>query len=55
MEPWHSFRKYGRIRTSRLKRKSNLVRTVVFSIFLYGAETWTLKKADRDRIDAFVM
>lgn len=31
------------------------MRTLVFSIFLYGAETWTLKKADRSRIDAFEM
>lgn len=35
--------------------KKQLVTSLVFSIFLYGAETWTLKKADRQRIDAFEM
>lgn len=37
------------------KTKIGLIRTLVFSIFIYGAETWTLKKADRSRIDAFEM
>ncbi|VEN43055.1 unnamed protein product, partial [Callosobruchus maculatus] len=27
--------------------KTSLVQSVVFSIFLYAAETWTDKKADR--------
>lgn len=35
--------------------KKQLVTSPVFSIFLYGAETWTLKKADRQRTDAFEM
>lgn len=35
--------------------KVKLVNTLVFSIFGYGAETWTLRKADRARIDAFEM
>ncbi|XP_052744154.1 uncharacterized protein LOC128199289 [Bicyclus anynana] len=38
-----------------LRTKIKLVRTLVFSILLYGAETWTLKSADRKRIDAFKM
>ena len=42
-------------RSISITTKSYLVRTLVFSIFIYGAETWTLKKADRDRIDAFEM
>lgn len=37
------------------KTKIALVSSLVFSIFLYGAETWTLKTADRKRIDAFEM
>ncbi|KAL0833107.1 hypothetical protein ABMA28_001217 [Loxostege sticticalis] len=37
------------------RTKTHLVRTLVFSIFLYGAETWTLKAANRQRIDAFEM
>lgn len=35
--------------------KKKLVQTLVFSIFSYGSETWVIKKADRDRIDAFEM
>ncbi|XP_071580973.1 uncharacterized protein [Temnothorax nylanderi] len=35
--------------------KIALVRSLVFSIFSYGAETWTIKAADRHRIDAFEM
>ncbi|CAH2107939.1 unnamed protein product [Euphydryas editha] len=38
-----------------IKTKIKLVRTLIFSIFLYGAETWTIKSADRNRIDAFEM
>ena len=30
-----------------------IVQILVFSIILYGAETWTIKKADRTIIDAF--
>nr|ADI61821.1 endonuclease-reverse transcriptase [Bombyx mori] len=37
------------------KTKTKLVLTLVFSIFIYGAETWTLKAADRKRVDAFEM
>ncbi|VEN64652.1 unnamed protein product, partial [Callosobruchus maculatus] len=33
--------------------KMSLVQSLVFSIFLYASETWTVKKADRARIDAF--
>ncbi|VEN47868.1 unnamed protein product [Callosobruchus maculatus] len=35
--------------------KMSLVQSLVFSIFLYDWETWTVKKADRARIDAFGM
>ncbi|KAJ8718735.1 hypothetical protein PYW07_016291 [Mythimna separata] len=37
-----------------VKTKTKLVRTL-FSIFSYGAETWSLKAADRKRTDAFEM
>ncbi|VEN64292.1 unnamed protein product [Callosobruchus maculatus] len=33
--------------------KMSLVQSLVFSIFFYASETWTVKKADRVRIDAF--
>ncbi|CAK1590841.1 unnamed protein product [Parnassius mnemosyne] len=35
--------------------KKRLVRTLVFSIFLYGSEAWTIRAADKKRIDAFEM
>ncbi|VEN37576.1 unnamed protein product, partial [Callosobruchus maculatus] len=35
--------------------KMSLVQSLVFSIFLYASKTWTVKKADRARIDAFEM
>ncbi|VEN49388.1 unnamed protein product, partial [Callosobruchus maculatus] len=35
--------------------KMSLVQSLVLSIFLYASETWTVKKADRARIDAFEM
>ncbi|VEN37693.1 unnamed protein product [Callosobruchus maculatus] len=33
--------------------KMSLVQSLVFSIFLYASETWSVKKADRAPIDAF--
>lgn len=35
--------------------KKNVIKALVFSVFLYGAETWTVREADRRRIDAFEM
>lgn len=40
---------------SSVTTKVRLVRTVVFSIFIYGAETWTIRRAERKKIDAFEM
>ena len=31
----------------------HLVKTMVFSVVMYGCETWTVKKAEHRRIDAF--
>ena len=39
----------------RLPTKVRLVRSLVFSIFLYGAETWTMKSRDHSTINAFEM
>ena len=35
--------------------KLRLVKTLMFSIFFYGAETWTMRASERRRIDAFEM
>ena len=36
-----------------LPTKVRLVKAVVFPVVMYGCETWTVKKAERQRIDAF--
>jgi len=36
-----------------LPTKVCLVRAMVFPVVMYGCESWTLKKAERQRIDAF--
>ena len=33
--------------------KIHLVKAMVFPVVMYGCESWTLKKAERRRIDAF--
>ena len=36
-----------------LPTKVHLVKPIVFPIVMYGCESWTIKKAERRRIDAF--
>ena len=36
-----------------LPRKVHLVKTMVIPVVMYGCESWTIKKAERQRIDAF--
>ena len=36
-----------------LLTKVHIVKTMVFPIFMYGCESWTIKKAEHRRIDAF--
>ena len=36
-----------------LPTKVLLVKAMVFSVVMYGCESWTVKKAERHRIDAF--
>ena len=48
--------KLGSILKSRditLPTKIRLVRAMVFPVVMYGCESWTVKKAERRRIDAF--
>ena len=35
-----------------LPTKIHLVKAMVFSVVMYGCESWTIKKAERQRIDA---
>ena len=36
-----------------LSAKVHLVKALVFPVVMYGCESWTIKKAERQRIDAF--
>ena len=36
-----------------LPTKVQLVKAIVFTVVMYGCESWTVKKAERQRIDAF--
>ena len=36
-----------------LSTKVHLVKAMIFPVVMYGCESWTVKKAERRRIDAF--
>ena len=36
-----------------LLTKVHLVKAMVFSVVMYGCESWAIKKTERQRIDAF--
>ena len=36
-----------------LSRKVHLVKAMIFPVVMYGCESWTVKKAEHRRIDAF--
>ena len=36
-----------------LPTKVRLVKAMVFPVVMYGCESWTVKKAERQRIDGF--
>ena len=36
-----------------LPTKFRLIKTMVFPVVMYGCKSWTVKKAERQRIDAF--
>ena len=36
-----------------LPTKVYIVKALVFSVVMYGCESWTIKKAERQRTDAF--
>ena len=38
-----------------LLTKVHIVKARVFPVVMYGCESWTVKKAERRRIDAFVL
>ena len=42
-------------RDNTLTTKVHLVKAMVFPVVMYGCESWTVKKAEYQRIDAFEM
>ena len=36
-----------------LPTKAHLVKAIVFPVVMYGCESWTIKKAEHQKIDAF--
>ena len=42
-------------RDTTLPTKIHLVKATVFPVVMYGCESWTIKKAERRRIDAFAL
>ena len=38
-----------------LPTKVHLIKAMVFPVVMYGCESWTIKKAEHQRIDAFEM
>ena len=38
-----------------LSTKVHLVKVMVFPVVMYGCESWTIKKAEHQRVDAFEM
>ena len=38
-----------------LSRKVRLVKAIIYPVVMYGCESWTVKKAEHRRIDAFEM
>ena len=44
-----------KIRDITLPTKVHLVKAMVFPVVMYGCESWTIKKAERWRIDAFLV
>ena len=45
----------GKSRDITLPTKVRLVKAMVFPVVMYGCESWTIKKAEHQRIDAFVL
>ena len=42
-----------KIRDITLPTKVHIVKVMIFPVVMYGCESWTIKKAERQRIDAF--
>ena len=57
LTPWKASydqpRQHLKSRNITLPTKVHQVKAMVFPVVMYGCESWTIKKAERQRIDAF--
>ena len=53
MESYDQPRQHIKSRAITLSTKVHLVKAMVFPVVMYGCESWTVKKAEHRRIDAF--
>ena len=53
MQPNMQPRSILKIRAITLSTKVHLVKAMVFPVVMYGCESWTVQKAERQRIDSF--
>ena len=57
LAPWKQSydkpRQHIKSRDITLPTKAHLVKAMVFQVVMYGCESWTVKKAELERIDAF--
>ena len=44
---------YSTLKSITLSTKVRLVKAMVFPVVMYGCESWTIKKAEHQRIDTF--
>ena len=51
LTPWKE--SYDQSRDITLPTKVRLVKAMVFPVVVYGCDSWTMKKAEGQRIDAF--
>ena len=38
-----------------LLSKVHIIKAMVFPVIMYGCESWTIKKAERQKVDAFAL
>ena len=53
LAPWKNLDNILKSRDITLPTKVRLVKAMVFPVGVYGCESWTIKKAEHQRIDAF--
>ena len=53
MKSYDQHRQSSKSRDTTLPTKVSLVKAMVFPVAMYGCESWTIKKVERLRVDAF--